>query len=271
MKVLVTGSNGQLGFDICRELAHLGIEHRGAGRADFDLTDERQTRCYIEGCAPDVVVHCAAYTAVDRAETDREACRAVNVLGTRHVADGCRALNAKMVYISTDYVFDGHGEDPFEADSWKNPINYYGLTKSLGEDEVLKRVGRHFIVRTSWVFGSNGGNFVRAMLRLGEEKDSVKVVSDQIGSPTYTVDLAALVCRMMQTKAYGTYHATNEGWCSWREFAAAIMDSGGFPAACFPSRPANILRRRKGRSIPACPRRAWTPPDLNAFRPGTIR
>jgi len=234
MKVLVIGAGGQLGFDVCRELAHLSVEHRGAGRADFDLTDERQTRGYIEGYGPDAVVHCAAYTAVDRAESDREACYAVNVLGTRHVADSCRKLNAKMVYISTDYVFDGQGEAPFEADSPKNPINYYGLTKSLGEDEVLKRVGKHFIVRTSWVFGTNGANFVRTMLRLGAEKDSVKVVSDQIGSPTYAVDLAKLLCRMLQTEKYGTYHAANEGWCSWCEFAAAIMEAGGLSCRVLP-------------------------------------
>ena len=234
MKVLVTGVNGQLGFDVCRELAGLGIEHRGVDIQDFDLTDERQTEDFIAGYGPDAVVHCAAYTAVDKAESNRELCRAVNVEGTAHVAEACRSLNAKMVYISTDYVFEGRGEVPFEVDSPKNPINYYGLTKLQGEEEVLKRVNKHFIVRTSWVFGENGGNFVRTMLRLGAEKESVKVVMDQTGSPTYTPDLAKLLCRMILTEKYGVYHATNEGTCSWYEFASAIMEGAGLSCRVLP-------------------------------------
>lgn len=234
MKVLVTGVNGQLGFDVCRELERLGIEHKGVDVADFDLTDERQTREFIAGYSPDAVVHCAAYTAVDKAETNRDLCHAVNVLGTAHVAESCQELDAKMVYISTDYVFDGQGEIPFEVDLPKNPINYYGLTKSLGEAEVLKRVSKHFIVRTSWVFGENGVNFVKTMLRLGAEKESVKVVIDQIGSPTYTLDFAKLICQMLLTEKYGVYHATNEGTCSWYEFAMAIMAEGGLSCRVIP-------------------------------------
>jgi dTDP-4-dehydrorhamnose reductase len=224
MKVLVTGANGQLGFDVCRELARLGIEREGVDIGHFDLTDAQQTQAYIARRRPDAVVHCAAYTAVDRAESERERCHAVNVDGTVHVADACRETGAKMVYISTDYVFDGRGDEPFEADSPKHPINHYGLTKSLGEEEVVKRLAKHFVVRTSWVFGENGGNFVRTMLRLGAEMESLNVVMDQIGSPTYTFDLAKLLCRMLQTEQYGIYHATNEGICSWFEFASAIME-----------------------------------------------
>ena len=256
MKVLVTGVNGQLGFDVCRELARLGVEHRGVDIVDFDLTDELQTRSYIVGYSPDAVVHCAAYTAVDKAESNKERCHAVNVLGTAHVAECCQVLGAKLVYISTDYVFDGQGEAPFEADSPKNPVNYYGLTKSLGEDEVLKRASKHFIVRTSWVFGENGGNFVRTMLRLGAERQSVKVVMDQIGSPTYTPDLAKLLCQMILTDKYGVYHATNEGTCSWYEFAADIMREAGLscrvepiPASEYPSdakRPMNSRLSKAG-------------------------
>jgi len=234
MKVLVTGVNGQLGFDVCRELTWLSVEHRGVDIQDFDLTNEQMTRESIVGYGPDAVVHCAAYTQVDKAESNRELCHAVNVLGTAHVAEACRELGTKLVYISTDYVFGGQGEAPFEVDSPQNPINYYGLTKSLGEGEVRSRVAKHFIVRTSWVFGENGGNFVRTMLRLGVEKQSVKVVMDQTGSPTYTPDLAKLLCRMLPTEKYGVYHATNEGTCSWFEFASAIMEEAGLSCRVVP-------------------------------------
>lgn len=227
MKVLVTGVNGQLGFDVCRELTRLGIENLGVDIRDFDLTSEQQTRDFLMGYRPDAVAHCAAYTAVDKAEENRDLCFSVNVRGTANVAECCRALGAKMVYISTDYVFHGLGETPFEVDSPKDPVNYYGLTKSLGEEEVLARVEKHFIVRISWAFGVNGSNFVRTMLRLGAEKESLKVVMDQIGSPTYTDDLSRLLGQMLQSEKYGVYHATNEGLCSWYEFATAIMEGAG--------------------------------------------
>lgn len=234
MRILVTGVNGQLGFDVCRALDRLGIDNKGVDIRDFDLTEERQVREFVAGYGPDTVVHCAAYTAVDKAESNRELCYAVNVTGTAHVAQSCQELGAKMVYISTDYVFSGQGETPFEVDSPKDPVNYYGLTKLQGEEEVLKRVSKHFIVRTSWVFGENGGNFVRTMLRIGAEKESLKVVSDQIGSPTFTFDLAKLLCQMLPTERYGVYHATNEGICSWYEFAAAIMEEAGLSCRVIP-------------------------------------
>jgi dTDP-4-dehydrorhamnose reductase len=232
--VLVTGARGQLGFDVCRELTRLGIENAGADVADFDLTDEDQTRGAILRARPDTVVHCAAFTAVDKAEAEPALCRAVNVDGTAHVAAACAELGAKMVYISTDYVFGGQGDAPFEVDAPKKPINQYGLTKALGEDAVLNGLSKFFIVRISWVFGANGANFVKTMTRLGKERPVVRVVDDQVGSPTYTVDLAALLVRMIQTEQYGVYHATNEGFCSWYEFAKAILERAGLSCGVEP-------------------------------------
>jgi dTDP-4-dehydrorhamnose reductase len=207
----------------------LGIDHRGVDIKDFDLTNESQTAEFITDYHPDQVVHCAAFTAVDKAETNRELCFSVNVRGTAHVAEACQKSGAAMVYISTDYVFNGQGEAPFEVDSPKDPINFYGLTKLLGEEEVLSRIDKHYIVRTSWVFGKNGANFVRTMLRLGAEKDILRVVDDQIGSPTYTPDLAKLLCQMLAQERFGVYQATNEGTCSWFEFAGAIVREAGLP------------------------------------------
>lgn len=225
--ILVTGVNGQLGHDVCLELTRRGINNLGVDIIDFDLTNEKQTREYINKTRPHSVIHCAAYTAVDKAESERDKCYAVNVDGTRNIAKVCKDIDAKMAYISTDYVFDGSGDYPWEVDSPKRPINYYGLTKSQGEDEAAHLLDKLFIVRTSWVFGANGNNFVKTMLRLGAERDSVNVVNDQIGSPTYTVDLAKLLCDMIQVKKYGVYHATNEGYCSWYDFASEIMKTAG--------------------------------------------
>lgn len=227
MRALVTGANGQLGYDVVERLKQLNIEHIGANREDFDLTKEKQTKSFILNYKPDVVIHCAAYTAVDKAEDERDLCYAVNVLGTRYIAQACKEIDAKMVYISTDYVFDGEKEEPYEVTDTPNPINYYGLTKYLGEQEVQKNLDKFFIVRTSWVFGKNGNNFVKTMLRLGQEKKEIKVVCDQVGSPTYTYDLAKLLCDMIQTDKYGVYHATNEGYCSWYEFACEIFKIAG--------------------------------------------
>jgi dTDP-4-dehydrorhamnose reductase len=234
MKVLVTGVQGQLGHDVCKQLAEAGIAHRGVDLAQFDLTDRAQTVRYITTYAPDVVVHCAAYTQVDRAEDERELCYAVNVLGTRHVAEACRELNAKMVYISTDYVFNGQGEAPFAVENAAEPVNYYGLTKYEGERAVQEMLTRFFIVRTSWVFGISGKNFVRTMLCLGRDRDTLSVVDDQIGSPTYTFDLARLLCEMIADDKYGVYHATNEGYCSWYEFACAIFAEAGLQVQVVP-------------------------------------
>jgi dTDP-4-dehydrorhamnose reductase len=227
MKVLVTGANGQLGYDVVERLKKLNIEHIGVDRQHFDLTNETQTKSFILNYKPDVVIHCAAYTAVDKAEDERDLCYAVNVLGTRNIVKACKEIDAKMVYISTDYVFDGEKKEPYEVIDPTNPINYYGFTKYLGEQEVQKNLDRFFIVRTSWVFGKNGNNFVKAMLKLGQERKEIRVVYDQVGSPTYTYDLAELLCNMIQTDKYGIYHVTNEGYCSWHEFACEIFKVAG--------------------------------------------
>ncbi|MDD7614798.1 MAG: dTDP-4-dehydrorhamnose reductase [Clostridiaceae bacterium] len=227
MKILVTGYNGQLGYDVVKELNSRSVECRGVDREDFDITDRDETVGYICDYAPDAVIHCAAYTAVDRAEDDEENCRKVNADGTENIAVACEKLRAKMLYVSTDYVYGGDGEAPFETDSQTNPKNVYGVTKLEGEKAVMKYIDKFFIVRTSWVFGINGNNFVKTMLRLGDEKESLNVVCDQVGSPTYTPDLARLICDLIVTEKYGIYHVTNENYCSWAEFAAEIMKLGG--------------------------------------------
>jgi dTDP-4-dehydrorhamnose reductase len=227
MKVLVTGYNGQLGYDVVRRLENLNIECLGTERKKFDLTSKEDTRDFIMNYKPDVVVHCAAYTAVDKAEDEKEVCYDINVNGTRYIAEVCKEIDAKMVYISTDYVFDGDGVDPFNENNIPNPVNYYGETKYEGELEVQKILEKYFIVRISWVFGINGNNFVKTMLKLGKERDEISVVSDQVGSPTYTYDLANLLVEMIMTDKYGIYHATNEGDCSWYEFACEIFKQSG--------------------------------------------
>ncbi|MEI7884123.1 MAG: dTDP-4-dehydrorhamnose reductase [Clostridia bacterium] len=227
MRVLVTGANGQLGYDMIKRLVILELEYIGTDIAEFDLTNELETKAFIKNYKPDVVIHCAAYTAVDKAEDEKELCYKINVLGTRYIAEACAEIQAKLVYISTDYVFDGAGEKPFEVTDKPNPINYYGQTKYEGELEVQKALEKYFIVRTSWVFGSNGNNFVKTMLRLGKEKSEIAVVDDQFGSPTYTYDLAELLAEMIATEKYGIYHATNEGYCSWYEFAKEIFKQAG--------------------------------------------
>ncbi|WP_160683786.1 dTDP-4-dehydrorhamnose reductase [Clostridium sp. C2-6-12] len=225
--ILVTGINGQLGFDVVRELNKRKIECLGIDREELDITDTKSVEDYILKLKPDCVIHCAAYTAVDNAEDESEICYRTNVLGTENIAKACREANAKMIYISTDYVFDGKGNNYFEVDGNINPISTYGKTKYEGELKVIESLDKYFIVRISWVFGVNGNNFVKTMLRLGEEKESINVVSDQIGSPTYTVDLALLLCNMAVSKKYGIYHATNEGICSWADFATEIMKKAG--------------------------------------------
>ena len=234
MRVLVTGVKGQLGYEVCRELTVRGIENRGVDIDDFDLTDEKAVMEAISAYRPDAVVHCAAYTAVDRAEENEDVCRAVNVDGTRFVARACRAVDAKMVYFSTDYVFPGTGEDFYEVDSPKGPQSVYGRTKLEGEEAVRETLEKYFILRISWVFGINGNNFIRTMLRLSNDHDTLRVVNDQIGSPTYAHDLAPLICDMLATEKYGTYHATNEGVCSWAEFAETIMKAADRPTRIIP-------------------------------------
>lgn len=251
MKVLVTGAQGQLGHDVVAGFKTTKAACLGVGRQELDVADEIQTRTFIGEQRPDVVVHCAAYTAVDRAEDDREACRAVNVLGTRHVAQACAAINAKLIYISTDYVFDGKGDRPFEVDDRPAPLNYYGLTKYAGELQVQELLRHFFIIRVSWVFGVHGNNFVKTMLRLGREKKELRVVADQIGSPTYTRDVARLIVDMAATDSYGIYHATNEGYCSWYEFAREIFHMAGLavdvkpvPTAEYPTKAARPQNSR---------------------------
>lgn len=223
MKVLVTGANGQLGYDIVNELQKQNIECYGATRNDFDLVDFQATEQFIINYMPDVVIHCAAYTAVDKAEDEQGLCYLVNASATENIAEICKKINAKMLYISTDYVFDGTKEGFYEVDDIPNPINIYGKTKFLGEQAVQRILDKYFIVRISWVFGEHGNNFVKNMLKLGKERKELNVVADQYGSPTYTVDLAQLLVEMIKTDKYGIYHATNNGVCSWAEFAEEIF------------------------------------------------
>lgn len=228
MKVLVTGANGQLGHDVVLELNRRGHTSIATDREEMDITDEKSVDAFISANAPDAVIHCAAYTAVDKAEDDVQACRMVNAVGTQNIARTCKKLGCKMMYISTDYVFDGEGERAWEPDdAVTKPLNVYGQTKYEGEVAVRDNVEKYFIVRIAWVFGVNGNNFVKTMLRLGRQNGAVKVVSDQIGSPTYTPDLAVLLCDMIESDKYGNYHATNEGLCSWYEFACEIFKAAG--------------------------------------------
>lgn len=221
--ILVTGSNGQLGYDVIKELKNRGIDFIGTSRSDFNLTDYEDAEKYILNIKPECIIHCAAYTNVNKAEDEKELCYKVNIDGTENIAKICNKLNAKMIYISTDYVFDGTKDSEYEVNDKPNPLSVYGNSKYEGELKVKENLDKYFIVRTSWVFGRHGNNFVKTMLRLGKEKDSIDVVCDQIGSPTYTVDLAKLLCDMALSNNYGIYHASNEGFCSWAEFAEEIM------------------------------------------------
>lgn len=242
MKILVTGAGGQLGFDVCRRLKALGVDHRGVDVAELDITDEQAVRRYVREYAPDAVIHNAAYTAVDRAETERDACLRVNAYGTGYLAAAAAETGAKFLYISTDYVFDGEKRGPYVPDDAPRPVSVYGQTKELGERLVRAATDRHFIVRISWVFGAHGNNFVKTMLRLAETRDSLRVVCDQVGSPTYTADLAVLLCDMIATEQYGTYHATNEGACSWYEFACEIFRIAGKRVAVQPVTTAEYVK-----------------------------
>lgn len=223
MKVLVTGVKGQLGYDVMKELNKRNIEAIGADIEQFDITNYEQTEKFIEDNMPDAIIHCSAYTAVDKAEDEIELVKRVNGEGPRNIAKVCHKNDIKMIYISTDYVFNGEGENFFEVNDPVAPLGAYGMTKLMGETAVKEETDKYFIVRISWVFGKNGNNFIKTMLRLSETKDEISVVCDQIGSPTYTADLAVLLCDMISTEKYGTYHATNEGICSWAEFTEEIF------------------------------------------------
>ena len=223
MKVLVTGVKGQLGYDVVKCLEERGIACIGVDKEEFDITDLDVTRAFLKSEVPTAIIHCAAYTAVDKAEDELDICHQVNVEGTCNLAIVCKEMNLKMLYISTDYVFPGTGEQFYEVCDETGPLGQYGKTKLEGEQAVKELLEQYFIVRISWVFGKNGGNFVKTMLRLGKEREELNVVADQIGSPTYTKDLAPLLCDMIVSEKYGTYHATNEGICSWAEFAKEIF------------------------------------------------
>ena len=256
MKVLVTGVAGQLGYDVMNELAKRNYEAVGSDVApqysgmveaskvsempyvQMDITDEKIVEECIEKVKPDVVIHCAAWTAVDMAEDDDkiDKVRAVNAGGTRNIANVCKKLGCKMVYISTDYVFDGQGTAAWEPDCKDyKPMNVYGQTKLEGELAVAELLERYFIVRIAWVFGVNGKNFIKTMLNVGKTHDTVKVVNDQIGTPTYTYDLARLLVDMAETEKYGYYHATNEGgYISWYDFTCEIYKQAGLNTNVIP-------------------------------------
>ena len=255
MKLLVTGVKGQLGYDVCKVLSARGIEHRGVDIEDFDITNVQATHDYIAAYRPDGVIHCSAWTAVDRAEDELEKVRAVNAEGPRNIASACKEIGAKLVYISTDYVFPGTGDRFYEPDDPTGPLGAYGVTKLEGEQAVQALLERYFIVRVSWVFGKNGSNFIKTMLRLAETKSELNVVCDQIGSPTYTADLAPLLCDMVESEKYGVYHATNEGICSWAEFAEEIFRLAGkdvkvnpVPTSEYPTRVVRPLNSRMSKA-----------------------
>lgn len=236
MRILVTGVKGQLGFDIVNECAKRGIETVGVDVEEMDITDAAKVDEVITNANVDAVIHCAAWTAVDAAEDHVEVCRKVNANGTENIAKVCKKLDIKMVYISTDYVFDGQGTVPWQPDCKDyKPLNVYGQTKLEGELAVYNNVEKFFIVRIAWVFGVNGKNFIKTMLRLGQTHDTLRVVNDQIGTPTYTYDLSRLLVDMVQTDKYGYYHATNEGgYISWAEFAAEIFHQAGLNTNVIP-------------------------------------
>lgn len=238
MKVLVTGANGQLGSDTVAELNKRGHTAVGVDIVEMDITDRASVERVMQSERPDAVIHCAAWTAVDAAEDEenREKVRAVNADGTRYIAEQCKTLGCKLLYLSTDYVFDGTGEAPWQPDCKDyKPLNMYGVTKLAGEKAVAALMEKYFIVRIAWVFGLNGGNFIKTMLRLGKTHESLRVVDDQIGTPTYTFDLARLLVDMIETDKYGYYHATNEGgYISWADFAEEIFRQAGYATQVIP-------------------------------------
>ena len=227
MRILVTGVKGQLGYDVMNELAKRGHTGIGVDVEEMDITDAAKVEQVIKESEVEAVIHCAAYTAVDAAEDNAELCHKINAEGTENIAKVCKELDLKMIYISTDYVFNGEGTRPWEPDDEREPLNVYGQAKYEGELAVEKYLEKYYIVRIAWVFGVNGKNFIKSMLNLSETHDELSVVNDQIGSPTYTYDLAKLLVDMVETDKYGRYHATNEGLCTWYEFATEIFRQAG--------------------------------------------
>jgi len=252
--ILITGANGQLGTDIAAECDKRGLEYLKTDSNELDITNQKGVNDFFSANVIDSVIHCAAYTAVDQAEDDEERCRRINVEGTRNIAEACKAHGCKLLYVSTDYVFDGTKSEPYEVDDQTCPTSVYGQTKYDGE--VAAAIApKHFIARISWVFGLNGKNFVKTMLRIGQDKDQVNVVMDQIGSPTYTKDASVIMVDMIESEMFGTYHLTNEGFCSWADFAKAIFEKAGYstkvnaiPSDAYPTkakRPQNSCLSKK--------------------------
>ncbi|MGS2778899.1 dTDP-4-dehydrorhamnose reductase [Robertmurraya sp. GLU-23] len=268
MLVLVTGVNGQLGYDVVKELTAKGHEAVGVGRSELDITDESAVSSYVQNLSPEAIIHCAAYTNVDAAETDQEGAYKVNALGTKYLAEAAKFVGAKMVYVSTDYVFDGDGTEPYEVNHPTKPLGVYGETKLVGEKFLQETLEKHFIVRTAWVYGINGNNFVKTMLKLGQDRKELGVVYDQVGSPTYTVDLAKFLVELIDSEKYGVYHASNEGICSWHEFAVEIFKQAGMDVKVNPltseefPRPAarpkySVLSKKKIEEEGFTPLRDW--------------
>ncbi len=222
-KILVTGSSGQLGHDIANILAGEKYQIIAPTHEEMDIVNSQAVKTYLSTHKPDLIIHCAAWTNVDLAEDKEYECRLVNVQGTKNLVDYCMKNCIPLMYFSTDYVFDGNGEKPWDVNDPTNPQNAYGLSKRDGE-LLVKKLDKHFIIRISWVFGINGKNFVKTMINLSKSKNELSIVSDQIGSPTYTEDLAVLVSEMIGSEKYGTYHACNQGYCSWYEFAKKIFE-----------------------------------------------
>lgn len=250
MKVFVTGVGGQLGYDVMNELAARGYECFGSdvlpkekitlpyNYIQLDITKQEDVEKVIGQLAPDVLVHCAAWTAVDAAEEEENKPKvmAINAMGTQYIAKACKKIDCKLVYISTDYVFNGEGTEPWDADCKEYaPLNVYGMSKLLGEKAVSETLSKYFIVRIAWVFGQNGNNFIKTMLNVGKKHDTLRVVNDQVGTPTYTFDLARLLVDMLETDKYGYYHATNEGgYISWYDFACEIFKQAGYNTKVVP-------------------------------------
>ena len=234
MKIAITGANGQLGRDVRQCCESLGDTVFCADLPEYDILDAAKTRRFLTDCRPQALIHCAAYTQVDKAETDRERCFAVNEQGTKNVAEACAAVGARLLYVSTDYVFDGSGDAPWKPQDTPKPLNVYGESKLAGEKAALTLCPQSLVVRSSWLFGETEPNFVRTMLRLAETNDEIRVVSDQIGSPTYTPDLAQALRSLAEGERCGIVHVTNEGVCSWAEFAAEIFRLAGVSAQVIP-------------------------------------
>lgn len=250
MKVFVTGVGGQLGYDVMNELAARGYECYGSdvlpkekitlpyNYIQLDITKQEDIEKVIGQLAPDAVVHCAAWTAVDAAEEEEKKPKviAINAMGTQYIAEACKKIDCKLLYISTDYVFNGKGTEPWQADCKEyDPLNVYGMSKLLGEKAVAEILSKYFIVRIAWVFGQNGNNFIKTMLNVGKKYDTLRVVNDQVGTPTYTFDLARLLVDMLETEKYGYYHATNEGgYISWYDFACEIFKKAGYNTKVVP-------------------------------------